>query len=537
MMRAEGKSGIVRAIVSKPVCQCMPLIAFADLCPDGPLKEAGDRLMDLVPGMVLTTGQSVSGKVTVLLALVARMATEGRAVILLTDQPGHYAPFHPLPTAWNAVEVQPTRGAWEHAIQAASRTDALLVVTPLNRENAASAMAVAQGRWVFAALDTALSGLDASYVSRDMGVEYGAFAENVRCVWSQFLVEALCEECAKETEESPEEADQWIASSNRHPGRIKREVGCARCEGRDTRGRVAISDVTFITDDVRAMVRGALVQGLSVAMSPDLHIAAQEQARELLRKGVIGINTYRDAIRRNPLLRTQNALERVKIQSLKLTSMFDTFVMSLWVDLDVLSAVADRTAAGVVVVDDTRAVRFASARARRLLCNDGELSIVDDCLYAGAPRIRCSLEEAIEKAVRIEPVATRLTLRIGAAGKSEVFVTPLPPVRGFARGMRRLALIVLGGREHPNSMPSGQDLQQFFDLTPAESRVALMLCAGYAPKQVARELHVSVPTVRTHLRALLQKTGTARQAQLVQLLASMPRCGPDEETGKRATSA
>jgi DNA-binding CsgD family transcriptional regulator len=56
-----------------------------------------------------------------------------------------------------------------------------------------------------------------------------------------------------------------------------------------------------------------------------------------------------------------------------------------------------------------------------------------------------------------------------------------------------------------------------------------MLCAGYVPKEVARELKVSVPTVRTHLRALLEKTGTNRQAQLIQLLASMPRCEPDEE--------
>jgi DNA-binding CsgD family transcriptional regulator len=272
-------------------------------------------------------------------------------------------------------------------------------------------------------------------------------------------------------------------------------------------------------------------------MSPGLHISAQGQACELLASGVIGINTYREAIRRNPLLRTQSALERIKIQSSKLSSMFDTHFMSLWLDREVLTAVADRTAAGVVVVEETRKVRFASARARRLLRTEGELSIVDDYLSAKTPRIRVSLEEAIRKAVGNEPIATRLTLRIEANRKTEVFVTPLPPVRGFAQGMARLALIVMSGREHSNSMPSGQDLRQFFDLTPAESRVALMLCAGYLPKEVARELKVSVPTVRTHLRALLEKTGTARQAQLIQLLASMPRSEPEQDPGRDASDS
>jgi len=59
-------------------------------------------------------------------------------------------------------------------------------------------------------------------------------------------------------------------------------------------------------------------------------------------------------------------------------------------------------------------------------------------------------------------------------------------------------------------------------LTPAESNVALLLCAGLVPKDIARRLDVSLPTVRSYLRALLDKTGTARQSELLSLLSSLP---------------
>ncbi len=74
----------------------MPLIPFSVLCPAGRLRDAGDRVLGLTPGMLLTTGQSASGKVTILLALADAMAAQDRPVVLLTDQADHFAPFRPL---------------------------------------------------------------------------------------------------------------------------------------------------------------------------------------------------------------------------------------------------------------------------------------------------------------------------------------------------------------------------------------------------------------------------------------------------------
>ena len=56
--------------------------------------------------------------------------------------------------------------------------------------------------------------------------------------------------------------------------------------------------------------------------------------------------------------------------------------------------------------------------------------------------------------------------------------------------------------------------------TPAESRVMMLLVQGMAPAEVAETLGISLPTARTHLARLLDKTGTNRQADLVRLAMS-----------------
>lgn len=63
-------------------------------------------------------------------------------------------------------------------------------------------------------------------------------------------------------------------------------------------------------------------------------------------------------------------------------------------------------------------------------------------------------------------------------------------------------------------------LRLHFDLTATEARLAALLAQGQSPTQAAAVLGVSLCTVRSHLKAILAKTGTHRQAALVGLLLS-----------------
>lgn len=63
--------------------------------------------------------------------------------------------------------------------------------------------------------------------------------------------------------------------------------------------------------------------------------------------------------------------------------------------------------------------------------------------------------------------------------------------------------------------PSAELFADLFGLTPAEAQVAVLLAVGHDSAAIARLRGCSVATVRTQVMALLNKTGTHRQGELV----------------------
>ncbi len=70
-------------------------------------------------------------------------------------------------------------------------------------------------------------------------------------------------------------------------------------------------------------------------------------------------------------------------------------------------------------------------------------------------------------------------------------------------------------------------IEGLFDLTPAEAAIAGGLLRGMTLDSIASERGTSLQTTRTQLKAVMQKTGTNRQADLVRLL-SATRLGTGE---------
>jgi len=69
--------------------------------------------------------------------------------------------------------------------------------------------------------------------------------------------------------------------------------------------------------------------------------------------------------------------------------------------------------------------------------------------------------------------------------------------------------------------PSARLLQQFFKLTPAETRLAQFMARAETIENAASGLGVKLCTARSQLAAIFEKTGTARQAELVALLSRL----------------
>ena len=62
-------------------------------------------------------------------------------------------------------------------------------------------------------------------------------------------------------------------------------------------------------------------------------------------------------------------------------------------------------------------------------------------------------------------------------------------------------------------------LRELFGLTRTEAAVAAALARGQSLEDIAVQRGIGLGTVRTHLKRILAKTGTHRQAQAVALLA------------------
>ena len=65
-------------------------------------------------------------------------------------------------------------------------------------------------------------------------------------------------------------------------------------------------------------------------------------------------------------------------------------------------------------------------------------------------------------------------------------------------------------------------VREVLGLTPAESRVAVLLAMGRSVREIARETGRTENTIRWTLKKALAKTDSTRQADLVRLVMQLP---------------
>jgi len=74
---------------------------------------------------------------------------------------------------------------------------------------------------------------------------------------------------------------------------------------------------------------------------------------------------------------------------------------------------------------------------------------------------------------------------------------------------------------HSPGLPLKSLLQNLYNVTQAEARIAEGLLKGLSTSEIAANGGVSVETIRTHLKSLLTKTGSSRQAEFIARLSSL----------------
>jgi DNA-binding CsgD family transcriptional regulator len=143
------------------------------------------------------------------------------------------------------------------------------------------------------------------------------------------------------------------------------------------------------------------------------------------------------------------------------------------------------------------------------------------CLRAPAQQQRYTamLLACVAMAEGRKPQPGPTALVIGRENRLPLTLAVTPLRLGWAdRGQApALALVFLRDPERPGLHLDR--LRELFGLTATEAAIAADLGAGKPPEEIARRHHIGIGTVRWHLKSILAKTGTTRQAETVALLA------------------
>jgi len=185
-----------------------------------------------------------------------------------------------------------------------------------------------------------------------------------------------------------------------------------------------------------------------------------------------------------------------------------------------LDLVLDELAYGVAVATPIGELLHANQAARHELVRQRTLLVEGGRLKAQLPSDLQVLQEALHKAGD----GKRSLVQLGAGDDSRLSVAVVPVRRTSETGRPNAALLFSRASVCESLMLC------FFArsnaLTTAEEHVLSILCQGYSAPEVARQLHVAVSTVRSHVRSLCAKTRSSGVRELVSRVAMLPPVAP-----------
>jgi DNA-binding CsgD family transcriptional regulator len=177
---------------------------------------------------------------------------------------------------------------------------------------------------------------------------------------------------------------------------------------------------------------------------------------------------------------------------------------------------------GVIVLDQERNVIECNPAATAILeMNDG-LRIAGNQLDASYPNENRNLQRLIRDAL-IHPKAAKMSLTDALAisrpsGEHNwgVVVQSIASDQ-WTEGKQRPSVAVFVRDAEGQAHPPIRLTQQLFQLTPAETALAIELANGLSLDEASDLLGIKRNTARAHLRSIFSKTGVRRQTELVRI--------------------
>lgn len=186
----------------------------------------------------------------------------------------------------------------------------------------------------------------------------------------------------------------------------------------------------------------------------------------------------------------------------------------------VTQAAVETLSPALVLLNAQGTVVFANGRAQAILAANDRLRMV-----AGRLVVEVKQQARLDALLKTSSSQETMLGITRPSGIPNLWLirVPIPRNGKSVPDARRPAVALM---IHDSSVIDKIDLKGFakvHGLTPAEARVMDLLLEHGAPSLIADELGVTLHTVRCQLRAIREKTGARRQAEMVRMLMSWPR--------------
>ncbi len=241
-------------------------------------------------GMVLVTGPTGSGKTTTLYACLSEIQSSEDKIITIED------PVEYQLRGITQIPVNEKKGlTFARGLRSILRHDPDKIMVGEIRDEETAQIAIQSaltGHLVFTTVH-ANNVIDVLGRFLNMNVDLYNFVSALNCVLAQRLVRRICDHCRREQEPTAELFEESGLDPEEYRDVTFYEgVGCIECNGTGYRGRLAVSELLDLSDNIRELI-------LDRRPASEIKRAAHQEGMAFLRssalqKAIEGVTTLRE---------------------------------------------------------------------------------------------------------------------------------------------------------------------------------------------------------------------------------------------------